>query len=85
MSEQREKRAPMVSDEAAHVLGTVLAEHEPSISSYGDVACLCGEEFKAGESVADAGYRSWSRHVIQTFQHEGNTLVALRDVDAGYR
>ena len=75
----------MVTDEAKQVLSSVLAEHEPSISSYGDVACLCGEEFRAGESQADAGYRQWSGHVIAAYERDGNRLWSLREVDATYR
>ncbi len=85
MSEPSETRNTMVTVEGTRVLAAVLAEHEPSISSYGDVACLCGEEFRAGESQADAGYRKWSAHVIETYGREGNAIASLRDVDAGYR
>lgn len=75
----------MVTDEHKRVLSSVLAEHEPSLSSYGDVTCLCGEEFRAGESRADSGYHQWSEHVIATYEREGNQLWSLRDVDAIYR
>ncbi|MDQ3871433.1 MAG: hypothetical protein M3301_07455 [Chloroflexota bacterium] len=85
MSDPAPTRKVMVTDEHKRVLSTVLAEHEPSLSSYGDVTCLCGEEFRAGESQADSGYRKWSDHVISTFEREGNALWSLRDVDALYR
>ena len=85
MGGSSEARNTMVSVEATRVLAAVLAEHEPSISSYGDVACLCGEEFRAGETQSDAGYRKWSAHVIETYGREGNAIASLRDVDAGYR
>jgi hypothetical protein len=76
---------PMVGDDEKRLLSTIHAEHEPSISSYGDVACLCGEEFRAGETRADSGYHQWSEHVIAAFEREGNALAALRDVDSAYR
>ena len=75
----------MVTDDEKEVLSTILSEHEPSISSYGDVTCLCGEEFRAGDSRADSGYRRWSLHVIETYEREGNAVWALRGVDADYR
>lgn len=78
-------RQPMVGEDAKRLLSVILSEHEPSISSYGDVTCLCGEEFRAGESRADSGYHQWSEHVIGAFEREGNALTALRDVDSAYR
>ncbi len=75
----------MVSDEEKRVLAAVLSEHEPSLSSYGDVTCLCGEEFRSGDSQAESGYREWSDHVIATYEREGNLVWALREVDATFR
>ena len=76
---------PMVGEDEKRLLSDILSEHEPSISSYGDVTCLCGEEFRAGETRADSGYHQWSEHVIGTFEREGNALSALRGVDSAYR
>ena len=83
----RPERSPsrVVSEDERQLLSSILAEHEPSISSYGDVTCLCGEEFRAGETRADSGYRRWSQHVIETYEREVNAVWALRDVDSAYR
>ena len=85
MTEPDRRPEPMVSDDERRLLSVILSEHEPSISSYGDVTCLCGEEFRAGETRADSGYHQWSLHVIDMYEREGNAIRALRDVDSAFR
>jgi hypothetical protein len=85
VSDPRRAEYRSVTGDEKLVLASVLADHEPSLSSYGDVTCLCGEEFRAGDTASDSGYRTWSHHVIETYEWAANAVWSLRHVDAGYR
>ena len=75
----------LVTEEAKEILASVLVQHEPSQSHYGDITCICGEEFAAGDTAVGSGYRRWASHVATAYESEANRRRQLRGVDAMYR